>query len=131
MSMKERKKLIIIKTGAANLASVEAFAKRLGFEPVVSDMMIDVLEGQVVILPGVGSFGPAMEKLSQDGLDEAICRRVEQGLPTAGICLGMQLFFEARGESSGSEGGFFFYWAGKKVGGGRPLPPRWWEKNEY
>ncbi|MGB4255108.1 MAG: imidazole glycerol phosphate synthase subunit HisH, partial [Rectinema sp.] len=61
--MKERKKLIIIKTGAANLASVEAFAKRLGFEPVVSDMMIDVLEGQVVILPGVGAFGPAMEKL--------------------------------------------------------------------
>ena len=57
-----------------------------------------------MILPGVGAFGNAMEKLKQYGLVEIIHQIVEKGTPFLGICLGLQLMFESSEESAGVEG---------------------------
>jgi len=128
--MGERTEVVIIETGVANLASVKAFAARLGLKPIVSDQIVDVLEAPAVILPGVGAFGPAMERLSLLRLDEALRRRVEKGLPTAGICLGMQLFFEASEESPGIQGLGIFKSNVKKLVGGLALPQLGWNRIE-
>ena len=57
-----------------------------------------------MILPGVGAFGDAMEKLHQYGLVEVIREVVERGIPFLGICLGLQLMFESSEETPGVEG---------------------------
>jgi glutamine amidotransferase len=57
-----------------------------------------------VILPGVGSFGDAMNNLKKYGLDEVIHQVVEKGTPFLGICLGLQLLFERSDESPEATG---------------------------
>ena len=54
-----------------------------------------------MILPGVGAFGDAMEKLNQYGLTEVVREVAQAGIPLIGICLGMQLLFERSDESDG------------------------------
>ncbi len=63
-----------------------------------------ILNADKVILPGVGAFGDAMEKLKQYGLDEVIREVTEKGTPFLGICLGLQLLFERSDETPGVEG---------------------------
>ena len=57
-----------------------------------------------VILPGVGAFPRAMERIRERGLDELIAERREAGVPILGICLGLQLLFEATTELGGAAG---------------------------
>jgi len=106
--MTECSDFIIVSTGVANLASVKAFARRLGYIPKVSEDPCEVLCAPFVILPGVGAFGPAMEELTRKGLDRALEGRIRQGLPTAGICLGMQLFLRKARNHLVSTGSAFF-----------------------
>lgn len=128
--MTETVKLIIVETGVANLASVRALAGRLGLEPEVSADPELVACAPLVILPGVGAFGPAMEKLSGAGLDSAMRARVEDGLPTAGICLGMQLFFGTSEESEGIRGLGILKGKVTRLAGDLPLPQLGWNRLE-
>lgn len=128
--MSEKPRLVIVETGVANLASVRALAERLGMEPVVSANPEHVARAQAVILPGVGAFGPAMQTLKGKGLDTALKRRVAEGLPTAGICLGMQLFFETSEESEGVEGLGIFKGTVRRLEGGLALPQLGWNRLE-
>jgi glutamine amidotransferase len=128
--MSERPTLVIVETGVANLASVRALAERLGMEPVVSAVPEEVIRAQAVILPGVGAFGPAMQKLRKNGLNDAIRDRVAAGLATAGICLGMQLFFERSEESEGMDGLGIFRGKVRRLEGGLPLPQLGWNRLE-
>ena len=128
--MSELPRLSIVETGVANLASVRALAGRLGMESVVSADPEEVLGARAVILPGVGAFGPAMQKLREYGLDEALRARVAAGKPTAGICLGMQLFFEASEESEGVGGLGVFQGKIRRLAGGLPLPQLGWNRLE-
>jgi glutamine amidotransferase len=57
-----------------------------------------------VILPGVGAFPKAMERVREIGLDDLIAGRIEAGVPVLGICLGMQLLFESSVENEGASG---------------------------
>ncbi len=57
-----------------------------------------------LILPGVGAFGDAMERLHQYGLVDVIRSAVKKGTPLLGICLGLQLLFERSDENDGVEG---------------------------
>ena len=77
---------------------------RLGEEAVVSRERETILEADKVILPGVGSFGDAMGKLREFGLDKVIYEVVEKGTPFLGICLGLQLLFERSDEAPGVKG---------------------------
>ena len=84
----------IIDYDAGNIKSVEKALQYLGQETVVSRDPQVLLKADKVILPGVGSFGDAMENLNKYGLVPVIHEIVEKGTPFLGICLGMQLIFE-------------------------------------
>lgn len=96
--------IAIIDYDAGNLKSVEKALLRLGEEAVVSRERETILEADKVILPGVGSFGDAMGKLREFGLDKVIYEVVEKRMPFLGICLGLQLLFERSDEAPGVEG---------------------------
>lgn len=96
--------IAIIDYDAGNLKSVEKALVSLGENPVISRDKDILLSADKVILPGVGAFGEAMEKLHQYGLVEVIQKVAEKGTPLLGICLGLQLFFESSQESEGVKG---------------------------
>lgn len=96
--------LAIIDYDAGNMKSVEKALLFLGQEAAVTRDPEVVLGADGVILPGVGAFGDAMEKLHAFGLDEVIRKCVEREIPFLGICLGLQLLFESSQESPGVEG---------------------------
>ncbi|MBQ3089848.1 MAG: imidazole glycerol phosphate synthase subunit HisH [Oscillospiraceae bacterium] len=86
----------IVDYGVGNLMSVENAMNYLGFETRITSDADDFERADAVILPGVGAFPDAWEKLSGPGLDR-ILRREAERKPILGICLGMQLLFQ-RGE---------------------------------
>ena len=94
----------IIDYDAGNLRSVEKALAYLGEEAVITREEKEILSADRVILPGVGAFGDAMEKLRRYELDRAVCRAAERKLPLLGICLGLQLLFESSEESEGVSG---------------------------
>lgn len=94
----------IIDYDAGNIRSVEKALQYLGQETVVSRDPQVLLKADKVILPGVGSFGDAMENLKKYGLVPVIHEIVEKGTPFLGICLGLQLLFESSDETPGVKG---------------------------
>ncbi len=94
----------IIDYDAGNIKSVEKALYYLGQESVVSRDPEVLLRADKVILPGVGSFGEAMEHLHRYGLVSVIHEIVENKTPFLGICLGQQLLFERSEESPGVDG---------------------------
>jgi glutamine amidotransferase len=90
--------------GAGNVRSVLAAFRRLGVDAVSTRDRSDVLEGELVVLPGVGSAASAMHGLREAGLDEALRTRVAAGGPTLGICLGLQIALEESEEDGGVPG---------------------------
>lgn len=96
--------IAIIDYDAGNLKSVEKALLYLGQDVLVTRDREKILSADKVILPGVGNFGDAMEKLKGYGLEEAIRETARQGKPFLGICLGLQLLFERSAEAPGVEG---------------------------
>ena len=96
--------IAIIDYDAGNIKSVQKAINLLGEETVLTREREDILAADKVILPGVGAFGDAMEKLERFGLVQVIKEVVEKGTPFLGICLGLQLLFEESEESSGVKG---------------------------
>lgn len=94
----------VIDYDAGNIRSVEKALMALGEEVVVTRDKDTILKADRVILPGVGAFGDAMEKLKKYGLVEVIREVVANNIPFLGICLGLQLMFESSEESAGVEG---------------------------
>ena len=95
--------IAIIDYDAGNVKSVEKALQFLGQDVVLTRDKEILLKAEKVILPGVGAFGNAMEKLKQYGLVEIIHEIVNKGTPFLGICLGLQLMFESSEESEGVE----------------------------
>lgn len=96
--------IAIIDYDAGNIKSVEKALQYLGEEAVITRDAGEILMADKVILPGVGAFGDAMEKLNRYGLVPVIHEVVEKGIPFLGICLGLQLMFESSEEAPGVEG---------------------------
>ena len=94
----------IIDYDAGNIKSVEKAIQYLGEEAVVTRDRETILSADGVILPGVGAFGDAMEKLHAYGLVDVIHECVQKQIPFLGICLGLQLLFESSEESPGVKG---------------------------
>ena len=94
----------IIDYDAGNIKSVEKALLHLGEEVIITRDREQILNSDKVILPGVGAFGDAMEKLRSYGLDKVIYEVVERKIPFLGICLGLQLLFEKSDETPGVKG---------------------------
>ena len=94
----------IIDYDAGNMKSVEKAIQYLGEECRITRDAGEILGADRVILPGVGAFGDAMEKLHRFGLVEVIKQVVAERTPFLGICLGLQLMFEGSDEAPGVEG---------------------------
>ena len=96
--------IAIIDYDAGNIKSVEKALQYLGEEAVITRDREEILGSDKVILPGVGAFGDAMEKLHQYGLVDTIQEVVDRRIPFLGICLGLQLMFECSDEAPGVKG---------------------------
>lgn len=96
--------IAIIDYDAGNLKSVEKALVSLGEEVLVSRDSSEILQADKVILPGVGSFGDAMNNLDKFGLVDTIKEVTRNGTPFLGICLGLQLLFKESDETPGAEG---------------------------
>ncbi len=96
--------IAIIDYDAGNIKSVEKAFQFLGEEVILTRDRNVILNADGIVLPGVGAFGDAMEKLHRYGLAAVIHEAVEKKIPFLGICLGLQLIFERSDESPGVEG---------------------------
>lgn len=96
--------IAIIDYDAGNIKSVEKALQFLGEDVCITRDPQTILQAEKVILPGVGAFGDAMNKLHGYGLVDVIREVVKKQTPFLGICLGLQLLFERSDESIGVEG---------------------------
>ena len=86
--------IAIIDYGVGNLFSLQSSLRMIGEETVVTADLQVLSAADRLILPGVGAFGDARQKLANAGLDGVIRAQAAAGKPLLGICLGMQLLFE-------------------------------------
>ena len=96
--------IAIIDYDAGNIKSVEKALMYLGEEVKITRDPAEIRAADRVILPGVGAYGDAMEKLSRYGLVDVIREVAVSGKPFLGICLGLQLLFDRSDEAPGVEG---------------------------
>jgi imidazole glycerol-phosphate synthase subunit HisH len=97
-------RIAILDYGMGNLRSVEKALEHVGVTASITNEAGEVRAADGVILPGVGAFPRAMERIRELGLDELIAERREEGVPILGICLGLQLLFDSSSELGGAEG---------------------------
>ena len=84
----------IIDYGVGNLFSLKSSFAAIGVEAVVTADPDTLRAADRLILPGVGAFGDAADKLRESGLDKVLLEEVAKGKPLMGICLGMQMLLE-------------------------------------
>lgn len=96
--------IAVIDYGAGNIQSVVKALDYIGYKNIVTSERDELLNAEAAILPGVGSFGDAMNNLRERGLEESIKTFVESGKPFLGICLGLQILFESSEESPDVKG---------------------------
>jgi len=94
----------IIDYGAGNLQSVKKALDFIGCENIITSDKAEIESASHIILPGVGSFGDAMDSIRERGLEEVIKNAASGDKPFLGICLGLQLLFDESEESPGVKG---------------------------
>ena len=118
--------VVIIDSGGANIASLQAALRRLGADSVVTTDHAIIRQAARVLLPGVGSAHDAMARLRMAGLDQLVPTLKQ---PLLGICLGMQLLFERSEEGPANCLGVIPGTIGKlKSEPGRPVPHMGWNQ---
>ena len=96
--------VVVVRTGTANLASIEAGLLRVGAMPWITTDRDEIASAERVVLPGVGAFAAAVGALDDHGLLDVLRERIEALRPTLAICLGMQLLGTGSDESPGISG---------------------------
>ena len=96
--------IAVIDYGVGNLFSLVSSLKAVGADAVVTGDADVIKRADKLILPGVGAFGDAAQKLRDSGLFDVIINEAKNGKPLMGICLGMQLLFEKSYEYGNHEG---------------------------
>lgn len=109
--------LYVVDYGSGNLRSVQKAFEQVGVHAEVGSDARRMRDAAGIVLPGVGAFGAAMGELESRGLADELRERVADGTPFLGVCLGLQLLFEASEESPGVPG------LGLVRGDVRRLPP--------
>lgn len=96
--------IAILDYGVGNLFSLKSSFGVIGAEALVTADPAEIRNADRLILPGVGAFADAAQKLRASGLDRVLTEEAVQGKPLLGICLGMQLLFERSFEYGEHEG---------------------------
>jgi glutamine amidotransferase len=96
--------IAIVDYGMGNRRSVEKALEHVGAAPRLTADHNTIGAAEGIVLPGVGAFPEAMRRLRATGTDELIRERAGDGVPILGLCLGMQLLFDASDEHEGSTG---------------------------
>ena len=86
--------IAIVDYGVGNLFSLKSSFAAIGAEAVVTADTAVLAEASHIVLPGVGAFGDAAEKLRSSGMAQAVTQLAATGKPLLGICLGMQMLFD-------------------------------------
>jgi imidazole glycerol phosphate synthase glutamine amidotransferase subunit len=115
-------------TGVANLASIMAAFRRAGASPYLAADPAELAGAAFAVVPGVGSFGSAIAALRASGMDGAIRDRIAQGVPTMGVCAGMQVFFDGSEESPGVAGLSLVGGAFRRFPSTLPVPQLGWNR---
>ncbi len=98
-------KAVIFDYGVGNLLSLKTALEKAGLSVTIGTTSAELADADAIALPGVGSFTAALEKL--DTVKETLEKKMSEGTPILGICLGMQLFFESSEEGPGNGLSFF------------------------
>ncbi|HVS50118.1 MAG TPA: imidazole glycerol phosphate synthase subunit HisH [Candidatus Dormibacteraeota bacterium] len=96
--------IAIVDYGVGNIRSVERALAHVGADPKLTADPDELERADGVVLPGVGAFAPALEKLSEHGLGRRIVELARKGKPLMGVCLGYQLLFDESAEHGRHEG---------------------------
>jgi imidazole glycerol-phosphate synthase subunit HisH len=97
-------RIAVIDYGMGNLRSVEKALEHVGATARISADPAEIGAADGLVLPGVGAFPRAMERIRELGLAEPVAERRAAGVPILGICLGLQLLFASSTELGGAEG---------------------------
>jgi glutamine amidotransferase len=96
--------IAIVDYGMGNRRSVEKALEHVGAEPLLTADHDAIRAADGIVVPGVGAFPEAMRRFRATGFDELIRERAGAGVPVLGLCLGMQLLFDASDEHEGATG---------------------------
>jgi imidazole glycerol-phosphate synthase subunit HisH len=121
-------RVCVLDYGMGNLRSVEKALERVGAEAVRTPDVDEADGADAVILPGVGAFPRAMERIRELGMESFLAEWAAAGKPLLGVCLGMQLLFERSSELGGAEGlGLLAGEVTALEAGGLKVPHMGWE----
>jgi len=120
--------IAIIDYGMGNLRSVQKGFEKVGCDARIVQNAGEVLAAGGVVLPGVGAFANAMQNLREADLIETVLRVIGEGRPFLGICLGLQLLFEASEEFGLTPGLGVFPGVIKKLPGEMKIPHMGWNE---
>ena len=96
--------IAIVDYGVGNVRSVERALVQVGADPKLTADPDDLENAEGLVLPGVGAFAPALDKLTQSGLGRHVVDLANKGKPVLGVCLGYQLLFDESMEHGRHEG---------------------------
>ena len=92
--------ITIIDYNAGNIKSVQRACSEVGISSVITSNPADVLKAERIIFPGVGAAPSAMDYMTKTGLDTALKKAFEDGIPILGICLGAQIILDMSEEGN-------------------------------
>ena len=118
--------IAIVDYGIGNLGSVLKGFRHLGLPAALCAEREALAEASLLVLPGDGAFGAAMEELRRRGLLEPLLRAVRAGTPLLGICLGMQLLFDSSEEMGHHAGLGLLRGRVRRLSAGLPVPHMGW-----
>lgn len=123
--------VVVVDYGMGNIRSVSKAVEFLGKRVKVSDRPEDILSAEKIILPGVGNFGQAVEELEKRGVRDILIKKINEGIPFLGICLGLHLLFEQSQESKGRYGLGIFKGSVKRFPSGVIIPHMGWNQVRF
>ncbi|MDR5708595.1 MAG: imidazole glycerol phosphate synthase subunit HisH [Armatimonadota bacterium] len=121
----------VVDYGAGNLRSVGRALEHVGFQTRLVTRPEELEGEEVIVLPGVGAFGPAVHRLREAGFVDALRAEVERGRWLVGLCLGMQLLFEESEEEGRHEGLGFLRGRVVRLPAGLKVPHMGWNTLEF